>query len=184
MEESLFSFLWIAVLAVFIVTNAANSAKRRQKKSDGVPPVTAKPVPPPKSIAPPKRVDIPAAKPEARPIGPAGAAPRMEQTTMLPPPEDREGRQPGRVAQPQVHAHLAPDCDEHEDEGSLHYQSTEGVDPCHDDELPDRHTPRPAVQPPREQPGLTLEWTGDALVKSVVMQEILTRPCQRRHVRR
>lgn len=185
--EDLFSFVVVAVAIIgSLVSGIAKNASKKQKR-DGVPPMTARPVTT-RPVTQPKRVEKPAAKPvtvsTSAPVGPAQAAPREEPAVMLPPQEDREGRRPGDVAKPLVHPHLAPDCDEHEDEGSLHYQSTEGVDPCHDDELPDRLTPRPAYQPPmQEQPGLTLEWTGDALVKSVVMQEILTRPSQRRRIR-
>ena len=97
------------------------------------------------------------------------------------PPKPRQAMQPApAVATPRVHTHLSLDCDKDDPSGSMDFISTEGIDPCHDDDLPSRPAPRPAVPVLREQPGLTLDWTSDALVKSVIMQEVLTRPCQRR----
>ena len=65
--------------------------------------------------------------------------------------------------------------------------SCEGHDPCHEEQL------RPAVRPSRvapaavgatiafkeEDPALRLNFTGDELVRAFVMQEVLTRPCER-----
>jgi len=67
--------------------------------------------------------------------------------------------------------------------GSMNANTGEGEDPCHEDELapavnPCELSPR-MVQPAPATSGLNLTWTGDAMVKAVVMQEILTRPCQR-----
>lgn len=84
---------------------------------------------------------------------------------------------PMQVAQPTVHTHLAPDCDVHDASGSLAFRSTEGKDPCHEEQLRQSHEP---LYEPSTQPGLTLDWTGDSMVKAFVMQEVLTRPSQRR----
>ncbi len=67
--------------------------------------------------------------------------------------------------------------------GSMNAATGEGEDPCHEDDLtpavnPCELSPR-TVQPTPATSGLNLTWTGDAMVKAVVMQEILTRPCQR-----
>lgn len=67
--------------------------------------------------------------------------------------------------------------------GSMNANTGEGEDPCHEDDLapavnPCELSPR-QVQPAPATSGLNLTWTGDAMVKAVVMQEILTRPCQR-----
>lgn len=67
--------------------------------------------------------------------------------------------------------------------GSMNADTDEGEDPCHEDDLspavnPCELSPR-AVQATPATSGLNLAWTGDAMVKAVVMQEILTRPCQR-----
>lgn len=72
-------------------------------------------------------------------------------------------------------------------EGRRSPHSREGVDPCHEDQL------RPAVRPARvapatlgktidfkeEKPAVELKFTGDELVRAVIMQEVLTRPCER-----
>jgi len=82
-----------------------------------------------------------------------------------------------QVMAPTVHTHVQPDCDTHDAPGSLGYTSTEGKDPCHEEQL--AHVRRPEVSVAQEQGGLTFDWTGDNMVKAVVMQEVLTRPVQR-----
>jgi len=80
--------------------------------------------------------------------------------------------------QPLVHPHLQPDCDEHDKPGSLGVTSTEGKDPCHEEQLTIDRTP--LFTSDAEHSGLSLDWSGNAMVKAFVMQEVLTRPCQRR----
>lgn len=84
--------------------------------------------------------------------------------------------QPMQVIQPTVHAHVKPDCAEHDAPaaGSLDYISTEGKDPCHEDEL--TLARQPAEAPVPAAPGLTFDWSGENLVKAFVMQEVLQRP--------
>ena len=84
---------------------------------------------------------------------------------------------PGQVMTPTVHPHLQPDCDTHDVPGSLGFVSTEGKDPCHEEQL--THVRTPEEKAP-EQSRLTFDWTGNNLVKAVVMQEVLTRPVHRR----
>jgi len=80
---------------------------------------------------------------------------------------------------PTVHVHLEPDCEIHDQPGSLGAVSDEGKDPCHEEQL--NAAPAAAsVSAAPARPGLKLEWTGDSMVKAFVMQEILARPCQRR----
>ena len=95
---------------------------------------------------------------------------------MLPPLRQEPARE---AIAPRVHVHTAPACPVDDNVGSLHYQSTEGVDPCHEEQL----SGRPALQlapMPVETPGIRLEWTGENMVKAFIMQEVLTRPCERR----
>ena len=168
--DGLFGLIWV----VFIVVALVNSSKKKnQKKQSAVPPLTAQPIN--TNAGPVMQQPRPATVRDAEKW--LNAPVTFEQTTAMPvqPPKPAPA-----VAAPRVHTHLAPDCDRDDPSGSMDFISTEGVDPCHDDDLPGRQTPRPAVPVLREQPGLTLEWTGDALVKSVIMQEVLTRPCQRR----
>lgn len=85
--------------------------------------------------------------------------------------------QPLAAAQPQVHVHLEPDCDTHDAPGSLGVSSMEGKDPCHEDDLTYSRT---YAEDAEQEGGLTFDWSGQSLVKAIVMQEVLTRPCQRR----
>ena len=89
---------------------------------------------------------------------------------------------PGQVAMPTVHAHLQPDCEVHDAPGSLGAVTTEGKDPCHEEQLT-------IVRPPVEEEaspagGLSFDWSGDSLVKAFVMQEVLNRPANRTAQRR
>lgn len=86
------------------------------------------------------------------------------------------GDVPGQVIMPTVHTHLQPDCETHDAPGSLDFTSTEGKDPCHEAQLTHERTD---VRSAPEAPGLTLEWSGENMVKAFIMQEVLTRPCQR-----
>ncbi len=83
---------------------------------------------------------------------------------------------PGQVIAPTVHPHVQPECETHDAPGSLGVTSMEGKDPCHEDELT---LTRSFDEAPTQPRGLTFDWTGDSLVKAVVMQEVLTRPAQR-----
>ena len=157
--DGLFSLIWVAFIVIAIV-NSSNKKKQKQQKRPVMPTV-----PNPAEHIPLEQFE----KVLTESMPPKPAEP------MLPPAPVRKPA----VATPRVHTHLAPDCDIDGPSGSMDFTSTEGVDPCHDDDLPSRRAPRPGIPVPQEQPGLALEWTGDALVRSVIMQEILTRPSQR-----
>ena len=98
------------------------------------------------------------------------------------------GDVPGQVAAPVIksspalapteHPHIQPDCDTHDVPGSLGVTSMEGKDPCHEEQLPRQRAALASPEAPR--PGISLDWNSDALVKAFVMQEVLTRPCERR----
>ena len=96
------------------------------------------------------------------------------QPTVLPP---MEAAAPQQVIAPTVHAHVQPDCDTHDaPNGSLGVTTSEGKDPCHEPQLTHaRSTPETT----EVEGGLTFDWSGQNMVKAFVMQEILTRPCQR-----
>ena len=162
--DGLFSLIWVVFIVVTLTNALTGKNKKQQKKSTGIPPVTAKPITRPAQAKPFQDwiEDMTAA--QARQSAPQPERPRPAPTAPM---------------EPRVHTHLAPDCDIDGPSGSMDFASTEGYDPCHDDDLPARNTPRPDFPAPQERPGLALEWTSDALVKSVIMQEVLTRPCQR-----
>ena len=145
----------IPVILIFVISAVVKSAQNKQKQAQ------THPYQKPASAARP---------PQTQSMSKLAAP----QTTAQP------RTQAHTVAQPTVHTHLAPDCEIHDapTSGSLNVKSTEGKDPCHEDQLTQRRDPLPEAA--AEQPGLTLDFNGDALVKAFVMQEVLTRPSQRR----
>ena len=85
------------------------------------------------------------------------------------------------AAKPKVHEHLAAECDlDAELQGSIGYDSPEGRDKCHEDELFPAHEKRPEAPHEKVQSGLKLDFSPNAMVQAMVMQEVLTRPCERR----
>ena len=84
---------------------------------------------------------------------------------------------PSPALAPTVHPHIQPDCDTHDVPGSLGVTSMEGKDPCHEDELTLERT---VATPAKPEGGLQLEWSGENMVNAFIMQEVLTRPAQRR----
>lgn len=77
---------------------------------------------------------------------------------------------------PSVHTHVDPDCETHDAPGSLGVTSMEGKDMCHEDQF-DVRSEMPVIT---ERPGLQLDLSGKALTQAFIMQEVLTRPCDRR----
>ena len=135
---------------IMIAVAVANSAKKKQKQQQ-------------------PRMTVSTAQPAQPAAQPASMA------SMLPPrPEGSD-----KPVRPTVHTHLELDCDTHDapDIGSLGAVRTEGTDPCHDDLLPHRTAAPMAAE---THPGLALDWSGEAMVKAFVMQEVLTRPGDRR----
>ena len=85
------------------------------------------------------------------------------------------------AAKPKVHEHLAAECDlDAELQGSIGYDSPEGRDKCHEDELFPAHEKRPEAPHEEVRSGLKLDFSPNAMVQAMVMQEVLTRPCERR----
>ena len=98
------------------------------------------------------------------------------QPTILPPVTASDI--PGQVIAPTVHTHVQPDCDTHDaPNGSLGVTTSEGKDPCHEPQL--THARSVLEHDTAVEGGLTFDWSGQNMVKAFVMQEILTRPCQR-----
>ncbi len=84
---------------------------------------------------------------------------------------------PHQVATPKVHVHLDPAIVSHDMSGSMASPHTEGVDPCHEEQMHPRTTLPDAPEPVS---GISLEWSGENMVKAFVMQELLKRPQERR----
>lgn len=68
---------------------------------------------------------------------------------------------------------------EHDDSiyhGSLNAVTGEGYDPCHDEQMAPLTLAESAVSAPAEEvPGIQLGWTGNDIVRGLVMSEILNR---------
>ena len=152
--EDLFSAIIVIIGIVASIASSAKKAKARKDAGDIHWP------------AAPSR-PAPAAKKEPHPYAPA--------QDMMPPQSVADI--PGRVIVPTVHAHVQPDCDTHDAPGSLGVTSLEGKDPCHEEELTLERT---FTEPVQAEGGLTFDWSGENMVKAFVMQEVLTRPAQRR----
>ena len=77
-----------------------------------------------------------------------------------------------RELQPTVRVH------EHDDsvyQGSLNAVTGEGYDPCHEEQMSSL-TRAETIEPvPAAVPGLQLHWTGDEIVRGLVISEILKR---------
>lgn len=162
--DDIFGLFW-AIIVIAVAVSSSNK-KKAKKQQTQIPYETVSVDSSPYSEAPhttPAPVKV-----RTRP---APAA------TMAAPLERQELK---KVIEPTVHAHTAPDCVTHDAPGSLGVASPEGKDPCHAAQLPDPLQPRPAYAVASEIPGLSLEWSGENMVKAVIMQEVLTRPCQRR----
>ena len=174
--DGLFSLIWVVFIVVTLTNALTGKNKKNQKKREkGVPPISARPITQPLD----KRSfqdwinEVAAAQTKQAPA----PTPQPQQTRMEPEPVLPSRPEP---AAPRVHTHLSLECDQDDPSGSMDYISTEGLDPCHDEDLPSRSVPRPSFPAAQDQPGLALEWNSDALVRSVIMQEVLTRPCQRK----
>lgn len=153
--DNLFPFIFVIIAIVSSISSAVK--KERAQKAAEERRRAASPVKP--------------KTPPQKPSHPYAAA----QQTVMPPMAF--GDVPGQVITPTVHTHVQPDCATHAaPSGSLSYISSEGKDPCHADQLTHRRSEPEHAQ---EQPGLTLDWSGENLVKAFVMQEVLTRPGNR-----
>ena len=153
-------FLGVVLVIIAIISAISKNASKKKKAREESRQIQA---------AVPKMKAMPKDAPKAAPVA---------EETMLPPeapaaPTVRQEIAPRVEARVRVSPHME------EYEGSLHAESTEGVDSCHEVQL----SGRPAIQlapMPVEPPGIRLEWTGENMVKAFIMQEVLQRPCDRR----
>jgi len=145
----------IPIIIIFVISSVVSSLKKKEQQK----------------AAEEKRWSNPAARMQQ-------AQPRAKTTaTVRSAPKTVPQPAPAQVMQPTVHTHLQPDCETHDAPGSLGVTSMEGRDPCHEPQLTRVRTTEADV--PLEG-GLTFDWSGDSMVKAIVMQEVLNRPVQRR----
>lgn len=152
--EDLFSVIIVIIGIVGSIASSARKAKARKAADEA------------HWSAPVQQA--PAAKKEPHPYAPLAVQPMTPAMTFA--------DAPGPVIAPMVHTHLQPDCETHDTAGSLNFASTEGKDPCHEDQLTLERT---FDEPAPTEGGLTFDWSGENMVKAFVMQEVLTRPAQR-----
>ena len=160
-------FLSLLVIVFTIIGMVSKNKKKKEQQAEAQKAFREMPpVPAPQAVK-----QQPAAAPEA---------------TMLPPrPEHNPTKQlEAMIAQVLLDAKTNDGA--RQTDHSAHV-SCEGHDPCHEEQLQPLVRPaHAAVQestlPSTEEEtgSLELNFTGDELVRAFVMQEILTRPCQRR----
>ena len=91
-------------------------------------------------------------------------------------------QQPAPAREPLAReSHLTPSISvtEHDDsiyQGSMFAETGEGYDPCHDEQMAPLTAAESAMPAPAEEiPGLQLGWSGNDIVRGLVMSEILNR---------
>ena len=150
---------YLALIIIVIVINALKSAQKK------------------------KEAEAARRMPTAKPQQPKQSAPKVHSQPIVPTPVPMPAHAHTTVhaAKPKVHEHLAAECDlDAELQGSIGYDSPEGRDKCHEDELFPAHEKRPKAPHEEVQSGLKLDFSPNAMVQAMVMQEVLTRPCERR----
>ena len=146
---------YLALIIIVIVINALKSAQKKKEAEEARRMPTAK----------------------------AQSAPKVHSQPIVPTPAPMPAHAHTTVhaAKPKVHEHLAAECDlDAELQGSIGYDSPEGRDKCHEAELFPAHEKRPEAPHEEVQSGLKLDFSPNAMVQAMVMQEVLTRPCERR----
>ena len=164
--EDLLSLLVVVLSLVSLLNKNAKKQMQKNAAKKGfhdIPPISAPQAVPKQTAAAPAATMMPP-RPEYKPVTPLEAM----------------------AAQAAMRSGEGADSLEGRTDHSAHI-SCEGHDPCHEDQLkPAQRPARIAVQDAMsaayetEKTGLDLDFTGGELVKAVVMQEILTRPCDRR----
>ena len=146
---------YLVLIIIVIIVNAVKSAQKKKEAEE------ARRMPTAKAQSP--------KQPKPQPTAPTSAPTITHAHTTV------------HATQPKVHEHLAAECDrDAELQGSMAYDSPEGRDNCHADELLPVHENRPELPHAEEHAGLKLDFSPNAMVQAMVMQEVLTRPCERR----
>ena len=132
-------FLGVVLVIIAVVSAISKNAKKKKAQEQS------------------RQIRTAVSKMEAVPKDTQKPAPAAEES-MLPPempaaPVVRQEIAPRVETRVRVSPHM-------EDyEGSLHAESTEGIDPCHEEQLSERPAPQ-LVPMPVEAPGIRLDWTG------------------------
>ncbi len=154
----------IVIAVIAMIVSATNASKKKKQQAQSVQT---------KKAGHPYTAARPTAPMESATMGQTGPAAKTEPVYMM----GQAGTDyvPAKVS---VHAHTEPDCEEHDAPGgSLKFASQEGKDPCHEEQMAPRDSFRKEEE---EETALELEWSGENMVKAFIMQEVLTRPSQRR----
>ena len=157
--EDLFGVIMVVIALVAAVAQKAKKQAKQQSRPRPMPSPVAYPA------AEPAPAPAPVAYPMAEPAsGPASAAYMAEPAAFR-----RPAMAPRLQVTPRTEDLFA---------GSMHAETHEGEDPCHEAQL---QSAPPLLAPmPEEKPGLQLSFSSDSMVQAFVMQEILQRPCKRR----
>lgn len=160
--ESLFGFIMVVVAIISAI------AKNNKKKTESIRKRAASPNHPSveQTLAEWFNAPQPAASTAAEP------APAV----MVPDPAPV----PKQVAQPRVQTSVAVKERPAVVVGSMGVDTHEGLHPCDDHNDEPMRDPKPLAPVAVEKPGIQLDWNGDNLVKAFIMQEVLTRPADRR----
>ena len=154
--DGLLSMIIVCVVFVYAFNKVAKAPAAAARQS-----------PRPFSVEVEEEDPIPYASHAAKP---AAAPARAEQLSMLPPKP----------------MHHTPEGESHPTAPVARMRSLEGRDPCHEAQLQPAARPAdvsPLLTVEEEAPVITMDFTKDALLRAVVMQEVLTRPCERRNRR-
>ena len=153
-------FLGVVLVIIAVVSAISKNAKKKKKAQEQSRQIQTA-VPEMKAV--PRDTQKPASATEESMLSPEKLAAPAARREIAPRVETR--------------VRVSPHMEDYE--GSLHAESTEGIDPCHEEQLSERPAPQLAPMPV-ETPGIRLEWTGENMVKAFIMQEVLQRPCERR----
>ena len=143
--------IWPILLILFyLISSLSKAAKNSQKKAGNKPPMP--------SQAAPRRTKLPAA-----------AFPARTESAKKPPKKAAKKQPATMLPEPDYYA------------GSLNAHTGEGEDTVHADDFHGDARPADALaaaeaEAPTRSP---LDFSPDAMVNAIVMQEVLTRPCDR-----
>lgn len=111
---------------------------------------------------------------------PQTASPAQKQPAAVEVPTPQMEPAPRGTVQPRVKTTVAVKEKPSAVVGSLGVDSHEGLHPCDEHDEGPLQEPSAIMAASVEKPGIQLDWSGDNMVKALIMQEVLTRPQDRR----